>query len=249
MGALGDAARACTIKYYATVNLGGFVRVVDTLGGVNVDVARGVLRPDLRRVRLRQRVLDHRRAPSPQRQPGPGLRPGPQGRRARATSPGPPASRRSSRASATRSSTAASSTTRSGSSSRSARPSTTNVPRELLPDLADLASQVGREQTYRAVVTHPLVGSGYDSRGSIQIPDLKAIRKLAAKLFPTDGSLPDDEVRPEGVDRHREGQRRRQLRGCRRRPSPRRSRRRSRPRSRRRSPPRSRRHTRRDALS
>ena len=28
------------IKYYATVNLGGFVSVVNTLGGVNVDVAR-----------------------------------------------------------------------------------------------------------------------------------------------------------------------------------------------------------------
>ena len=69
---------------------------------------------------------------------------------------------------------------------------TTNVPRKLLPDLADMANQVGREQTYRAVITHPLVGSGYDDRGSIQIPDVKAIRKLAASLFPTDGSMPDD---------------------------------------------------------
>ena len=66
----------------------------------------------------------------------------------------------------------------------------TNVPRDLLPDLADLATQVGREQTYRAVVTHPLVGSGFDVRGSIQIPDVPAIRALAAQLFPTDGSLP-----------------------------------------------------------
>ena len=66
----------------------------------------------------------------------------------------------------------------------------TNVPRDLLPDLADLATQVGREQTYRAVVTHPLVGSGFDVRGSIQIPDVPGIRALAAKLFPTDGSLP-----------------------------------------------------------
>jgi anionic cell wall polymer biosynthesis LytR-Cps2A-Psr (LCP) family protein len=66
----------------------------------------------------------------------------------------------------------------------------TNVPRDLLPDLADLATQVGREQTFRAVVTHPLVGSGFDVRGSIQIPDVPAIRALAAQLFPTDGSLP-----------------------------------------------------------
>ena len=66
----------------------------------------------------------------------------------------------------------------------------TNVPRDLLPDLADLATQVGREQTYRAVVTHPLVGSGFDVRGSIQIPDVPAIRALAARLFPADGTLP-----------------------------------------------------------
>ncbi|HSO30814.1 MAG TPA: LCP family protein, partial [Candidatus Sulfomarinibacteraceae bacterium] len=66
----------------------------------------------------------------------------------------------------------------------------TNLPRGLLPDLAELAGEVGREQTYRAVVNHPLVRSGFDVRGSIQIPDVEAIRALAAELFPIGGALP-----------------------------------------------------------
>ena len=44
MGALGTLMDL-KIKYYATVNLGGFVKVVDTLGGVNVDVARSFCDP------------------------------------------------------------------------------------------------------------------------------------------------------------------------------------------------------------
>ena len=36
---------------------------------------------------------------------------------------------------------------------------TTNVPRKLLPDLADAATKIGRNGTYRAVITHPLVAS------------------------------------------------------------------------------------------
>ena len=67
----------------------------------------------------------------------------------------------------------------------------TNVPRELLPDLADAASRVGRDKTYRAVIAHPLVMSGFDSRGSIQIPDPVAIRALSDTLFPEAGALPD----------------------------------------------------------
>ena len=37
---------------------------------------------------------------------------------------------------------------------------------------------IGRNQTYRAVIDHPLVKPGSDYRGSIQLPDLKAIRAL-----------------------------------------------------------------------
>ena len=44
MGALGTLL-GLEIDYYAAVNLGGFVRVVDTLGGVDVDVADGFCDP------------------------------------------------------------------------------------------------------------------------------------------------------------------------------------------------------------
>ena len=68
----------------------------------------------------------------------------------------------------------------------------TNVPRKALPDLADAASHIGRAQTYRAVITHPLVRGAYDERGSIQVPDIPDIRALAASLFPPSGTLPPD---------------------------------------------------------
>ena len=44
MDALGTLLKE-PIQYYATVNLGGFVTVVDTLGGVNVNVAHGFCDP------------------------------------------------------------------------------------------------------------------------------------------------------------------------------------------------------------
>jgi len=66
----------------------------------------------------------------------------------------------------------------------------TNVPRTLLPGLADTMVQVGRGQTYRTVIGHPYVEPGFDYRGSIQIPDLAKIRALSAAIFPAPGTLP-----------------------------------------------------------
>ena len=66
----------------------------------------------------------------------------------------------------------------------------TNVPRDVIVPLAEVAQRVDRAKTYRAVVTHPLVRPGYDVRGSIQLPDVTGIRALAAQLFPLPGTLP-----------------------------------------------------------
>ena len=66
----------------------------------------------------------------------------------------------------------------------------TNVPRSAILPLAEVAQRVDRARTYRAVVTHPLVRPGFDVRGSIQLPDVPAIRALAGQLFPPPGSLP-----------------------------------------------------------
>jgi LCP family protein required for cell wall assembly len=68
----------------------------------------------------------------------------------------------------------------------------TNVPPRILPDLAPLASQISARNVYQAVVRSPLVHPGFDVRGSIQLPDLKAIAALGAKMFPPPGTNPGD---------------------------------------------------------
>ncbi len=66
----------------------------------------------------------------------------------------------------------------------------TNLPRDLVVPLAQVAGLVDRSRTYRAVVTYPLVRPGFDVRGSIQLPDVAGIRALAAQLFPPPGTVP-----------------------------------------------------------
>ena len=61
---------------------------------------------------------------------------------------------------------------------------TTNVPRKILPDLADAATKVGRNGPTGRSSRIRWSASGYDARGSIQIPNLKAIRALAADDVP-----------------------------------------------------------------
>ena len=64
------------------------------------------------------------------------------------------------------------------------------MPRSILPDLTDEMAGIGRAQTYRAVIDHPLVKPGSDYRGSIQLPDLAGILALSAQMFPAPGTLP-----------------------------------------------------------
>lgn len=66
----------------------------------------------------------------------------------------------------------------------------TNVPPGLLPEIATYAERIGRDRVFRTVIAHPLVRPGFDVRGSIQIPDIPAIRALAAGLFPPAGVTP-----------------------------------------------------------
>ncbi len=188
MGALGTLTQV-PIDYYAKVDLGGFVRVVDVLGGVNVNVAHAFCDPGYDEYGFSngfsitaglhhlngQQALGYARV-----------------RKASGESDFTRAARQQEVISGIRDAIVHGGFLNDPIGLLQALGKTveTNVPRDLLPDLADLATQVGREQTYRAVVTHPLVGSGFDVRGSIQIPDVPGIRALAARLFPTDGSLP-----------------------------------------------------------
>jgi LCP family protein required for cell wall assembly len=179
------------IDYYATVNLGGFVRVVDELGGVNVNVARAFCDPSYDEYGFTrgfsiqaglhhlngQQALAYARV-----------------RKAAGESDFTRAARQQEVISGIRDTIVGGGFLSDPIGLLEAIGETvqTNVPRELLPDLADHAGAVGREQTYRTVVNHPLVRSGFDVRGSIQIPDIDGIRALAAALFPIDGSLPDE---------------------------------------------------------
>src|SRR6185503_21275181 len=66
----------------------------------------------------------------------------------------------------------------------------TNVPRKRLPEFVDLAVEIDRKSTYRTVIKYPLVRGAYDARGSIQVPNLKEIRKLSKLLFTSGGEMP-----------------------------------------------------------
>jgi polyisoprenyl-teichoic acid--peptidoglycan teichoic acid transferase len=68
----------------------------------------------------------------------------------------------------------------------------TNAPADLLPDLAGLAQEIVRSHIFQVVIDYPLVRNGPagDPRGSILVPDVAGIRMLAAALFPEVGTLP-----------------------------------------------------------
>ncbi len=68
----------------------------------------------------------------------------------------------------------------------------TNVPADILPDLAGLATEIGRDRVYRSVISYGLVHSGGagDPRGSIMIPNVPGIRALSARLFTKAGVIP-----------------------------------------------------------
>jgi LCP family protein required for cell wall assembly len=189
MGALGTLL-GLKIDYYASVNLPGFVKVVDALGGVDVKVARAFCDPSYdeygftrgfsitagwhhlngqqalayARVRKASGESDFTRA-ARQQEVIAGLRDG--------------IVKRGLLGDVVGLMRAVGQTLQ------------TNVPREMLPDLADVMTRIDRTRTYRAVIEHPLVVGDFDDRGSIQVPDLKAIKALATTLFPEPGVLPD----------------------------------------------------------
>jgi LCP family protein required for cell wall assembly len=67
----------------------------------------------------------------------------------------------------------------------------TDVPVERLPQLAAAVDEMGPGGITRAVIRHPLVRSVDTRYGSSLLPDLPAIREVAAKLFPAPGGEPE----------------------------------------------------------
>ena len=66
----------------------------------------------------------------------------------------------------------------------------TDVPVELLPQLAAVVDEVDNAAITRAVIRHPLVRSEQTRYGSSLDPDVEAIREVAAKLFSEPGVKP-----------------------------------------------------------
>lgn len=67
----------------------------------------------------------------------------------------------------------------------------TDVPIERLPQLAAAIDEMGSGGITRAVISHPLVRSVDTRYGSSLMPDLPAIRDVAARLFPAPGGRPE----------------------------------------------------------
>ncbi|MEA2537340.1 MAG: polyisoprenyl-teichoic acid--peptidoglycan teichoic acid transferase, partial [Chloroflexota bacterium] len=69
----------------------------------------------------------------------------------------------------------------------------TDLPAERLPDLAVLASEIPSKQIVRVVVRYPLVRPakpGQNKYGAVQLPEIDRILAMAAALFPAPGGTP-----------------------------------------------------------
>jgi LCP family protein required for cell wall assembly len=73
----------------------------------------------------------------------------------------------------------------------------TNVPPKILPDIAPLATDINWKDVYKTVITAPLVRPGFDVRGSIQLPNLAGIRALGGRLFTAAGTAPSRTFAPD----------------------------------------------------
>jgi LCP family protein required for cell wall assembly len=66
----------------------------------------------------------------------------------------------------------------------------TDLPPGRLPELAAIADEMNRDAIVRTVLQRPYVQGGVDERGSIQRPQLDLIAELAGALFPAPGTPP-----------------------------------------------------------
>ena len=188
MGALGTLL-GLEIDQFAQVNLGGFIRVVDALGGIDVDVRDGFCDPTYHEygypdgfsISAGRHHLNGQQALAFARV-----------RKAAGESDFTRAARQQELLSGVRDRVKAGGFLGDPIGLMRALGATvqTNIPRALVADLADVATKVGRKQTYRAVIGSPLVRGASDGRGSVQLPDVAGIRRLAAALFPESGTLP-----------------------------------------------------------
>ncbi len=179
------------IDYWAQVNLGGFQYLVDSVGGININVTDGFCDPEYKQP-------GHPRT-------GFGITPGwyhmngyqalayARVRKAAGESDFTRASRQQEVIAALRDRIVRGAFLDNPSKFLKSVGQTisTNIKPSLIADYIDVASGIGRKSVFRTVIDHPLVRSGYDQRGSIQVPNVKAIRAMATRLFTPTGARPE----------------------------------------------------------
>ena len=195
------------IDYYATMDFDGLIKMVDAVGGVDIDVKDGVRRPDLRRATAvpsaasRSRTGHHhldgvdalayarsRKAARRER-----LRPG-------RPAAGDPAWRCATR----RRRTARCCSSCPSCSTPSATTVRTDLPVDRLPQLAALADEVGRRRRSPASSSATRSSRSKSTQyGSSLIPDLTAIRAVAARALPDARRVTPSRGRPRSRRRRR----------------------------------------------
>jgi LCP family protein required for cell wall assembly len=177
------------IHYYAKVNLGGFVRMVDAVGGVDIDVTRPLDDPNYGGYGVGPgwsvtRGLHHF--------DGANALAYARIRKAEGESDFTRAERQQEVLVAIRNAAVKGNLVFKLTDLLDAVGDTvrTDLPPERLPGLAALAEEIGGANTTRVVIHAPLVRGASNAYGSVQIPDLAAIRAVAAALFPTPGIAP-----------------------------------------------------------
>jgi LCP family protein required for cell wall assembly len=190
MAALGELLKV-KIDYYALVNLGGFIPVVDKLGGVDVHVDNSFCDPSYDEygftagfsIKAGWRHLNGKQALAYARV-----------RKAAGESDFTRAARQQEVLSGIRDRLVNGGFLEDpiGLLKSVSRTVQTNVPRSMVPDLVAWGQQVDRGSTYREVVSRPLVRGALElpGRGSIQIPNIAGIRALAERLFTEPGTVP-----------------------------------------------------------
>jgi LCP family protein required for cell wall assembly len=66
----------------------------------------------------------------------------------------------------------------------------TDLPADRLPGLAALAEEIDDSDTSRVVIRAPLLHPASNAYGAVQVPNVPAIRAMAARLFPAPGAAP-----------------------------------------------------------
>ncbi|MBA2556908.1 MAG: LCP family protein, partial [Chloroflexi bacterium] len=188
------------IHYYAKVNLPGFVRVIDAVGGVDVNVRRAFEDPRYRAYGVDGFSVE----PGLQHFDGAHALAYARVRRARGETDFTRAARQQEVLVGLRDAALEGGAVEligqlDGLLQAVKGAVRTDIPPERFSDLAFFAEEVGGDSVTRVVLRHPLVRPSRtpDPRGSIQIPDVPAIREVAADLFPEPGVSPQPWPSPE----------------------------------------------------